>query len=231
MLAFLLFLLFILALTNGRCLCVARLLKTLVWRGLLVDWVSGTWRKMVDAYCWLQLLVSYLDWQAGITFYTETWSPYKVMFAVLELTLSPCQWVLNWPVFAIYYLHHSFAGVLFSFSHPHGLASIWLSVFAQYLFRYWSVGWLFGCSLHVIVWQLFLSHCVHVCGSDETLRLSCGAVIHAINEQSPDVLQKHSSVVLPLVFFAMHQRTGQTLKLWPYGRMSLLGHVANPYVQ
>ena len=48
---------------------------------------------------------------------------------------------------------------------------------------------------------------------DETLRQSCGAVIHAVNEQSPDVLQRHSSIVLPLVFFAMHQHTGQIMKL------------------
>ena len=48
-----------------------------------------------------------------------------------------------------------------------------------------------------------------MCVSDEVVRQSCGSVIHAINLQSPDVLQKHSSLVLPLVYFAMHQRTGR----------------------
>ena len=47
-----------------------------------------------------------------------------------------------------------------------------------------------------------------VCVSDEILRQSCAAVIHAINQQSPDVIQKHSSLVFPLIFFAMHQKSG-----------------------
>jgi len=58
--------------------------------------------------------------------------------------------------------------------------------------------------------QLFLCQRVHASlrVSDEVLRESCGAVVHAINEQSPDVLQRHSTLVLPLVFFARHQLTG-----------------------
>ena len=62
---------------------------------------------------------------------------------------------------------------------------------------------------------LFLFHpisasvCLLLRVSDEILRHSCGEVIHSINEQTPDVLQKHSSLVLPLVFFAMHQLAGK----------------------
>jgi len=48
-----------------------------------------------------------------------------------------------------------------------------------------------------------------LCVSDELVRQSCGSVIHAINQQSPDVLQKHLSLVLPLVFFATHQISGR----------------------
>jgi len=45
---------------------------------------------------------------------------------------------------------------------------------------------------------------------DEMLHEACGDVIHAVNEQSPDVLLKHCSLILPLVFFAMHQQSTDT---------------------
>lgn len=43
------------------------------------------------------------------------------------------------------------------------------------------------------------------------MRLSCEAVIFAINEHSPDVLKAHAALALPLVFIAMHQVKGQSL--------------------
>ena len=72
------FVVFILAAVNGHRLCVARLLKTPVWKDLLIASVSGIWRKMVRI-CQYQiyLLMLSLDWQAGILFYSyrSTWSP------------------------------------------------------------------------------------------------------------------------------------------------------------
>ena len=42
--------------------------------------------------------------------------------------------------------------------------------------------------------------------ADEELHHSAALVLHAISRHSPDVLQRHSSAALPLVFLAMHAK-------------------------
>jgi hypothetical protein len=40
--------------------------------------------------------------------------------------------------------------------------------------------------------------------TDESVRSACGYTLQAIGQHNQDILKEHSSVVIPLVFFAMH---------------------------
>jgi hypothetical protein len=39
---------------------------------------------------------------------------------------------------------------------------------------------------------------------DESVRSACAYTLQAIGQHNQDILKEHSSVVIPLVFFAMH---------------------------
>jgi hypothetical protein len=40
--------------------------------------------------------------------------------------------------------------------------------------------------------------------TDESVRSACAYTLQAIGQHNQDILKEHSSVVMPLVFFAMH---------------------------
>jgi hypothetical protein len=40
--------------------------------------------------------------------------------------------------------------------------------------------------------------------TDESVRSACAYTLQAIGQHNQDILKEHSSVVIPLVFFAMH---------------------------
>ena len=45
---------------------------------------------------------------------------------------------------------------------------------------------------------------------DESLRVACGLTLQAMTRYSPDVLRRHTSKVLPTVFFAVHEKKKAT---------------------
>ena len=42
--------------------------------------------------------------------------------------------------------------------------------------------------------------------TEEVAHQGCGLTLHAISQQSSDVLRKHASVAMPLAFLAMHEK-------------------------
>ena len=163
------FVVFILAAVNGHRLCVARLLKTPVWKDLLIASVSGIWRKMVRI-CQYQiyLLMLSLDWQAGMLFYSyrSTWSP---TYLLCQCWLSLCQRVC-WSTFTICYLCCSMPSVHMPSVHMPSIPSV--------LWHCWLGGrkgirpvknWVVGC------WRGYLSgvRCRLACGPVDDTATDC----------------------------------------------------------
>lgn len=44
-----------------------------------------------------------------------------------------------------------------------------------------------------------------ICFVDEAAHNGCGLTLHAISQQSPDILKRHATVAMPLAFLAMHE--------------------------
>lgn len=62
----------------------------------------------------------------------------------------------------------------------------------------WAGVTLFCCrKLNLCSFKLFVF-------ADESVRSACAYTLQAIGQHNQDVLKEHSSVVIPLVFFAMH---------------------------
>ncbi|CAI9736898.1 adapter and scaffold ECM29-like [Octopus vulgaris] len=45
---------------------------------------------------------------------------------------------------------------------------------------------------------------------DESAQTACGATLYAISQRSPDILKRHAALVMPFVFFAMHEPKNTT---------------------
>jgi hypothetical protein len=57
---------------------------------------------------------------------------------------------------------------------------------------------LFYCrKLNLYLFKLFVF-------TDESVRSACAYTLQAIGQHNQDILKEHSSVIIPLVFFAMH---------------------------
>ena len=53
--------------------------------------------------------------------------------------------------------------------------------------------------------------------SEEAAHHGCGLTLHAISQQSPDILRRHATLAMPLAFLAMHEK-----KEGKYSRKGLL---------
>ena len=54
------------------------------------------------------------------------------------------------------------------------------------------------------------------------MRETCGATIYSINVVCPDIIKRHSSSILPFVFFGMHESISPGGKSYLFKGMSLL---------
>lgn len=41
---------------------------------------------------------------------------------------------------------------------------------------------------------------------DEAAQIACGITLHAVSHHNPDILKRHATLVMPFVFFAMHEQ-------------------------
>ena len=48
--------------------------------------------------------------------------------------------------------------------------------------------------------------------SEEAAHHGCGLTLHAISQQSPDILRRHATLAMPLAFLAMHEKKEGTVK-------------------
>ena len=42
--------------------------------------------------------------------------------------------------------------------------------------------------------------------TDEAAQIACGITLHAVSHHNPDILKRHAALVMPFVFFAMHEQ-------------------------